>query len=388
MTEAVAPNTAPVNETTTTTTEPIEVVGGNSMVTFDELESAHTSQKAMDKSAEVKTKKETISDSNNEQPKKEAAPAAEKQVDVENKDIATEKQSAKIYKVKVGEKDVSLPMDTTFKVSVNGETIEVPLQDMMSDYSGRTEIQRRFTDFDLKQKEFQATESTVNGFIDNINQHLHGDKDPQELLNYLVETSGGDPQEYMNRLVESLSPVVEEYNSLSAEEREQMTLRQQTESQQRKIERLEAQQAADKSVKEVEQSVQELMKKNDIGQQEVFNLYNELLETGVDAADIDVEALDDYHTTSQIAEYFMGKIMEINPAYENPDELSMKLVSEMMENTSLTIEDAEDIIKDIVADKTEQEVSEKVREEKQTMTKPMNASSDPTNFDDFNDLYS
>ena len=41
------------------------------------------------------------------------------------------------------------------KVKVNGQEIEVPLQDVINAYSGQQEIHRRFTDFDKQKKAWE-----------------------------------------------------------------------------------------------------------------------------------------------------------------------------------------------------------------------------------------
>ena len=116
------------------------------------------------------------------------------------------------------QKQTELPKDAKVKVKVDGQDVEVPLQELMNDYAGKQAISKRFTELDKEKKSFQKEKEQVladghrmqqeiaelkGGFESSIAEYQKNGfttKNPLVLVDQLLDKLGIDTYTY-NRAV-------------------------------------------------------------------------------------------------------------------------------------------------------------------------------------------
>ena len=174
-------------------------------------------------------------DKKKEDPKEEESKEEEKNPEVEAKEES--KQSQLPEKV---------------KVKVNGNEIEVPLQDVINSYSGQQEIQRRFTEFDKQKKawekesselknfneyvkgEFQNLGSQFKSVIDEYEKTGSINKDPMSTLNQLLDKMGINSNIFNRALFEHQLPEYAKFFNMTDIERDAYFTRKENEYLRRK----------------------------------------------------------------------------------------------------------------------------------------------------------
>ena len=124
------------------------------------------------------------------------------------------------------------------KVKVNGNEIEVALQDVINSYSGQQEIQRRFTEFDKQKKTWEketAQEKEFSSYVKNeigelrgsfdslINQYQKNgyiDQDPLSSVNQLLDKMGINSNMFNRALFEHNLPEYAKFFNMTDVERD------------------------------------------------------------------------------------------------------------------------------------------------------------------------
>jgi len=204
----VNPNVAVAEESTSESG-----FGENGPTSFDEMEAVTSSDQALDAQDADEVELEAKNVSSDTQKDEVSAESDEKEAEAE----AIEEE-IKLIKAMRGENEHDMPEDAVFIQKVNGEDTEVTLRELLNDYSGRTDYNKKYNEFGkekqtLKEQQFQL-DNRVNTFIEKSKEStLDG-------LAYLAETAGADPVEFIKGLKEGLIPDLENYMNMSPAERE------------------------------------------------------------------------------------------------------------------------------------------------------------------------
>lgn len=184
-------------------------------------------ESAADNGIELKEDKTTVPDElNNVKPKETKKEEKEEEEKVEEPKTEEPKE----------EKLTSLPEKV--KVKVNGNELEVPLQDVINSYSGQQEIQRRFTEFDKQKKAFEKESQQLkeynsyvqeeigllrNSFDGMIRQYETTgmlDRDPLDAVNQLLDKMGINSNLYNRALFEHNLPEYAKFFNMTDVERD------------------------------------------------------------------------------------------------------------------------------------------------------------------------
>jgi hypothetical protein len=99
-------------------------------------------------------------------------------------------------------------------VKIDGEEQFVSLEDLGNDFSGQKAIAKRFSEYDRKEKEFQAQIDEVNGYVNTFAEKMQA-KDPVAAMEYLAQFAGIPPYEIKDMLVDAVRPEIERRLGLS-----------------------------------------------------------------------------------------------------------------------------------------------------------------------------
>jgi len=192
--------------------------GAGSSATFEDFEritdeiDAEKKKKPKAEKVEAKAPSEPKAKPDPKEAKTPKDAAAESDDTGEIKDKADKpKPGFKNHKVRVGDKEMDLAGDATFTIPVNGEKVEVPLQDLVNDYNGKTEWRKRIADVGQKEKSFGEEKSRLNSLIKNV--HDQALTDPDAAFDFLAEMTKKDPVELKHSMLkaqyDALLPVFE-----------------------------------------------------------------------------------------------------------------------------------------------------------------------------------
>jgi hypothetical protein len=152
---------------------------------------------------------------------------SEEEDDTEKEEIKEEKPKSKL-RMKMGEDTFNVNSDATFKVKVDGEILDVPVQELINDYSGKTAWDKKFTALGKEKKQLETEKANViahkNSIINHVNKALEPlideNANPMDALMYLVEMSGKDPYNAYRRMLEANLDEVASLLDMTETERE------------------------------------------------------------------------------------------------------------------------------------------------------------------------
>jgi hypothetical protein len=385
-----ATGAAAPNETVTTASEPIEVNSGEA-VSFDQLDAVQENRAnipneektaAKEKPAAKEKKSADKKEKSGEEEAEDDAKPAAKSADA----VEKAEKAAKLYKVKIGEKNLDIAANGSLEIEKDGKTIPVTVQDLVNSYHGTSEIHRRLTELDVKSKRYDTDRKTVDTFVDQIASLYKADK-PMALVDFLINTAGLDPATYKMKLLESMTPEVEQLSSMLPEEKKAYQL--ELENQYlRKQQQAQVQEKAKASeLNGLETEVKKIQQAHGLDDKQFYGLYRELIdEGGFNENELTPASIAEYADYKAISSHVSAEIKAANPDYEGVEALTSELVEEMMGNSAISLEDLTDIIKSIVIDTSEEDLKEKLSESPRRAknTQPKNPGNEPLTFDDLN----
>ena len=122
-----------------------------------------------------------------------------------------EKKDSKKLRMRMGEELFNVDSDASFKVKVDGKNEDVPLQELINNYSGKTAWDKKFTEIGKEKKTLEVEKAQVTKQSEELKAHVAKalaplrtkDGNPMDSLLYLVEMSGDDPYNAYRRIMES-----------------------------------------------------------------------------------------------------------------------------------------------------------------------------------------
>lgn len=178
------------------------------------------------KESPKKEKKEETFEDEEESEEEESEELVAK--DDKQEETEEEKKAKSKLRIKMNGELFNVDSDATFKVKVDGQIEEVPVQELINNYSGKTAWDKKFTEIGKEKKalEFEKAQVTdqKNKLVEHVNKALNPLKDPNknplDSLLYLVEMSGEDPYTAYRRIMESNLEELSSLMDMSETERE------------------------------------------------------------------------------------------------------------------------------------------------------------------------
>lgn len=287
---------------------------------------------------ELKEDKTTIPDELNNEPKKEEEPKEEEK-----------KEETKTEEPKKEEPKTNLPEKV--KVKVNGNEMEVPLQDVINSYSGQQEIQRRFTEFDKQKKAWEKETAQEREFatyvkseigdlrtsLDSlVRQYEHNgymEKNPLEVVNQLLDKMGINSNLFERAVFEHQLPDYAKYFNMSDVERDAYFTKKENEYFKKQSEKLSERDQLVKQRELKQQQDFELIKSAGLDSVKFEELQSELLEAG--HKDLSPEKVVEYARQKPTLEKVVQVFQEISsdPTQDPRSKTVFKILSEFPDTT-------------------------------------------------------
>jgi hypothetical protein len=217
-----------------------------------------------------------------------------------------EKKDVKNLRMKMGDELFNVASDATFKVKVDGKSEEVPLQELINNYSGKTAWDKKFTEIGKEKKEVQFEKNTLEREKQVLKNHINNaltpikdpKKNPMDSLLYLVEMSGEDPYNAYRRIMESNLDELGKLLDMTEVERELYFHKKKDELYSNVARKRQAAQTEEQTFKQAVQKVDQLRQTYNVSEDDFVDASEELDDiyesAGLDVNQITEEVVVDY----------------------------------------------------------------------------------------------
>lgn len=268
------------------------------------------------------------------------------------------KSDAKKLRMRMGEELFNIDSDAKFKVKVDGELQEVPVQELINNYAGKTAWDKKFTELGKEKKtlekevqNFTAKQQKLNSMVQEVVSSLEdADKNPMDALLYLVEMSGKDPYNSYRRMMEANLEELSNIMDMTETERELYFHKKKDELHSAVSKKRESVMIKEQAFNQAVQKVDRLRQTFSVSEEDFVDASEEL-ESIYEDAGLDVNAI----TEEVIVDYaslrpHISKVKELIAPFE--DNISEQKYGDVVANLSRYLRDGkadEAAIKEILA---------------------------------------
>lgn len=226
----------------------------------------------------------------------------EKKEGEEDNQTEEEKKEAKKLKLRMADGLYGIDSDAKVRVKIDGSFQEVPVQELINNYSGKVAYDKKFSEIGNEKKYIETEKAAlaqktefVKSTVDTVLKHLSDpDANPLEALYYLVEKSGHDNYSVYKRMLDANLEEVENLMSMSDVERKAYFLEKKdefrTKSEQARIAESTKAQAFNQAV----QKVDSLRQAHGVSEEQYLQALDQLESEGTDTNKMTDEQVVDY----------------------------------------------------------------------------------------------
>lgn len=357
-------------------------------LSFDDLDNLTDSRSDSEIMNEAKDPQEAKTETETEKDE----PELEAKSDSEEEEASEEEIEEEIKKLiaKLGDEDLEIAANASFKHKVDGEEVDVELQELLNNYSGKVSYDKKFQEFSTSKKEFDDYKTQYDSDIEAITTYVNTFKEkmssdtPMEALNYFAEFSGMKPHEFQRQLINAMIPEVNRVSQMSAAEYKNEYLKAENSYLQRTQESENARLQAEQSRSELQSEIKQVQEAHNMTEEAFLESFQELKESDYEG-EITPQAVAEYHVHSQAFSRAEGILSEVNQNLVNDNKIVESLQKVIVENPSFDNDDLMDIVQEVYGNVKKQssaKVSKKV-------AKPSKKQSNPrqqTDYVDWEDL--
>ena len=395
MSQAAAAQATTPNTGTADVQAPIELAGGSSPASFDELE-AVSKFKTERKKIEVQEDRAVgKADEKVEKPKKEA-----KEEKPEPKEAKTEKadaketekdsvksvekteQTPKLIKVKTQDGETQVRSDAIVQVKVDGKPIEVPVQELLNRYSQKSHLDKLYSDYKVEKQTFQKEREQFNKALNVAHDVLVNKKDIRGFIEYLTDDLGLDGDAIWKESYEKMRQQAEEMAQLSPEERKARELEVELEHYRQKEQARRTEQSSKKEMQKLEQTVTQAIEQFGMTKEAFVQSYDELVKLGTKEDTITPEMVGKYHKNVQTIQQVESALKAVNPELAE-DQKTITELATLAINNQASAEEITEVVNELYGNTVEKKLARKVNKSiQQNAPKNRNPDKDPLWFDD------
>lgn len=350
----------------------ISVAGGSAPISFDELESATRGVKAKkaqekkeEKEAEevtVKGEKKPKEESKKEPKEKPVEKSSEEDHEESVSELSDKKDTPiaqgekKILKLRSGDTDLPVPADALVTVKIDGKPEKVPMQELLNRYSQRTHLDREYEKLKSEKQHFDAERTKINKVLEKSQKLLIEDQDLEGFLDWIGEAIGEDGATLYRNQISKVQQELEEFSSLSPEERELRKLQKENERFKSRQQAQREEARKQQEFKKLDEEVSSLLAKEGMTKKEMVAAYDELISLGYEGHQLSPEIVVKYHNNMKSYGAIQEMLKEINPELAN----NQKVVQDWLE-TMLTNGASPQMIKEAMSKVYEDESAVKAK---------------------------
>lgn len=218
-----------------------------------------------------------------------------------------EKKDNKKLRIRMSDGELyNIDSSGTIKVKVDGNMEDVPVQELINNYAGKTAWDKKFTEIGKEKKSLEFEKATLTKQKDQLTTHLRealgpikdSNKNPMDSLLYLVEMSGEDPYTAYRRMMESNLDELSSLMDMTETERELFFHKKKDELHSNVAKKRQEKQQKDNDFNQSIQKVDDLRQSKNVTEDQFVDASEELeviyKESGLDVNSITEESIVDY----------------------------------------------------------------------------------------------
>lgn len=392
-----------------TSSEPIELSGGQ-VLTFSDLESVSKGvkeQKKADESIEKEAKKELkkelsekIKAKSGEDDKESESSDKKEDGEEETKNAKEEEKSkekllkkpekadlektAKVFKIKNGEEFVTLPTTATIPVKIDGKTEFLPLQEVVTGYSGQSSLNKKYREYKSELETYEKSKASLRSMVETVHDLMVNKKDHRAMIEFIAEQLGQDPIKTYRDIMGASREQLKQLSELSEEEQNFLDIQKENEYLKNKVKKeTEAKEQA-KLQQEIETKAKQVMSKLGMSENDFLDTYDKLKDAGVESPTIDdIAYLWRYDSWS---DRINKAVEEIAPEAEGKDEAVKELLKFVLADESgLDDESIRQIVTEVLGNAPAERLKRKIdkgQKKAAAETPVKNPQKEPTSFAD------
>lgn len=286
--------------------------------------------------------------------KKEEKPKAKEEIDDKEiipdpealKDDGT-KQEGKKLRMRMGDELFNVDSNATFKVKIDGEQTDVPLQELINNYSGKTAWDKKFTEIGKEKKALEANSQKLQQRVEYLNKHVgefnklmtDPNANPMDAMLLAVEMAQGNPYTTYRRFMEANLDELGKLLDMSETERELYFHKKKDEFETTIAKKRESARKEEETFNQVFQKVEQLRKSYNVSEDEFVDASEELealyKEAKLDPKQISEEDIVEYASLKP----HIAKVKTLIQKYE--ENISEKKYGDVVSNLSRQLRDGE-----------------------------------------------
>jgi hypothetical protein len=340
----------------------------------EEPKTANDSQKTLDDAVKQKTAEKKM--------EKDDEGIEEK---VENKEREETEQKSEVKKItaKNGEDNLEIPANITIPHKVDGEEVEIPLQELLNNYSGKQAWDKRFSELDVERKEYQKERDIVERYVEDFAKLAQGE-DKLAAMEYLAQFAGVNPVEFRQQLRQQVLDKYGNYQEMTEFERKALDQEEEL-SYHKRLRESELQRTEEQKVQtELQTRLSEIQETHNISEDDLTAAYQELVKDY--EGEITIDTLEKYVVNKQA--WFNAKeaVSEVSPDLAQQEGFVEDIADLILSNPELDAEDIQEIISEVSGTakkrQKQQKASDLVRENQIPSKKEQLTQEEYFSFDD------
>lgn len=381
-------------QSTANVSQPIEAGGGESPVSWEQLESVSNfrsevakneakeeikAERAAEKELGTKTK-----DKGEDTESKADRKANAKEPKAKDQEASEKQAEAKRLKIQHGEEAFDLPLDAKVPVKIDGKVEQVSLSEALARYSQQKHLDKIYTDYKKEKATFETERGKMKDMVNRVHDLLVNKKDLRGFMETVAEPLGLDPSELYQQTISQMESKFEEAQSLSPEERKAKALEEELSYYRRKQEAAKQEAVAAKSKQELEAKVESVLQQTGMDKAAFVKSYDELVKLGFQPNELSADQIGSYYRNVQTITRIETKLAEINPELaQNPKEIER--LATLAVQTEATPEEIDQVLEQLYTSEAERKLTKKITKslKKSSAETPVkNPGKDPLFFDD------
>lgn len=254
----------------------------------------------LEESEDVKEEKEDKEAKKTKEVKKEESKEEESEEDTPEQ--KAEKAEAKKLKIRMSDGLYGIESDAKVRVKIDGEFQEVPVQELINNYSGKVAYDKKFSEIGNEKKvleqekaQISQTKEFLTSTVAEVVKHLEDpDANPLDALYFLVEKSGRDIYSVYKKMLDANLEEVENLMSMSDVERKAYFLEKKDEFRTKSEEARKAESTRTEAFNQAIQKVDSLRQAHGVSEEQYLQALDELESQGVDTNKMSDEQVVDY----------------------------------------------------------------------------------------------
>lgn len=356
---------------TSDSAEPVVINSGDAPTTFDDLESAVGPSK---EDPVEEPKEEPKQEEPEEEPKKaaekeskeESEPSEKVDEPTDQEEEPSEEIAAKTLEFQLGDEKVQVPADAMFPVKIRGKVEEFSVQDIVNEFSGKTDYTRKYNELNRERQVFERDRDTLQRFANELHSKLN-EKDVIGAVWTLTEAMGGNPPEVISQFQAQLVDKAKEMNDLSPEEQRARMAEEKLDLYKRQQDSLAQKREEQKESEAIQTRVEQVIQEKNMTEERFSELFNELQgaakQGSFDISELTPELVGDYHAELESRDAISSMLKDVASELSGQDfdNAVSELRKVMTDNKSFTVEDLKDIAIEAYGTKKAQNLSRKLK---------------------------